>query len=259
MLQLTEARACAADELAETYRLLGGICSALDLDLVESVPAAGPSWVRSDQLALHVEELIAGEAARILAEHGTRPRPHVIASRVLHHYLWSACLLVSGPWYLTGQVPDLRSADLWTDPATGRTALRPGASRAGDERDVRDTVAAHVGPVLAAFQPYVKRGPRALWGMAADDLVSGIWYLGRMLDQEDRAVAAAGAVLPGDTAPFPGAAAFRRLTAPDGRTHWTRTRLGCCLYYAVKPDADACITCPRTPDPTRLTRLEADR
>jgi hypothetical protein len=72
-----------------------------------------------------------------------------------------------------------------------------------------------------------------------------------MLGEEDRAVAVASAVLPGDTPPFPGAAGFRRLASGP----WTRTRAGCCLYYAVQPP-DACLTCPRTTDAERLRRLE---
>jgi hypothetical protein len=179
------------------------------------------------------------------------PRSHVAASRLLHHYLWSAGLLLSGPWYLTGRIPRLRADELWIEPATGALAYRPGESSPGGADELRAAAAGHLGPVLAAFRPHVRRGPHALWGMAADDLASGIWYLGRMLGEEDRAVGVASAVLPGDTPPFPGAADFRRL--PSGQ--WTRTRQGCCLYYAVQPP-DACLTCPRTTDAERVRRME---
>ncbi|MBO1417226.1 (2Fe-2S)-binding protein [Streptomyces sp. FH025] len=130
--------------------------------------------------------------------------------------------------------------------------------------------------------------------MVTDDLASAVWYLGRMLGardtgpsgtgsndtgpnetgangngpdgaesdgagpdgaEEDAAVAAAEALLPGGTLPLPGAADFRRLRTPDGREHHTRTRLGCCLYYAVEPGAAACLTCPRTTDEERLRRF----
>ncbi|MER8182183.1 (2Fe-2S)-binding protein [Kitasatospora sp. NPDC094015] len=256
MLQLTADQRSRADELAETYRLLFAACDgALRVELAVRPPEGG-RWRRADTLACSVEELVAGESARIAAEHGRAPRTHVAASRILHHYLWSVCLLVSGPWYLERQVPQLRATDLWIDPADGRLAVRPGDWVVGDESELRTALAEHLGPVLAAFQPYVRRGPRALWGMAADDLLSGIWYLGRVLGEEDHAVEAAAAVLPGDTPPFPGAAEFRRLPGTAGRSHWTRTRAGCCLYYAVDP-AQACLTCPRTTDEERVTRLEA--
>ncbi|GAA5015955.1 hypothetical protein GCM10025734_65260 [Kitasatospora paranensis] len=132
----------------------------------------------------------------------------------------------------------------------------PDGAPLGGPEDLRGAVAAHCGPVLAAFRPAVRRGPHAMWGMVGDDLVSALWYLGRTLGDEDRAVAAATAVLPGGTPPFPGAAAFRRLTGADGRSRPTRTRHGCCLYYAIRPD-EACATCPRTCDAERLRRLEA--
>ncbi|WP_197084439.1 (2Fe-2S)-binding protein [Saccharothrix sp. ST-888] len=202
-----------------------------------------------------VRVLVAAEAARIEAEHGRAPRTHVAASRLLHHLLWSAALLFSGPWYLTGEVPRLGARDCWIDAATGGLTVRPATGALGGEAELRDAVAAFVGPLLDAFAPYVKRGQRALWGMAADDLLSGIWYLGRMLGEEEHAIRVAGAVLPGDTRPFPGAADFRLLHGTSGRTHPTRTRLGCCLYYAIRP-AEACITCPRTCDEERVRRLE---
>ncbi|WP_371500829.1 (2Fe-2S)-binding protein [Kitasatospora sp. NBC_00374] len=256
MLQLTADQRHRTDELSETYRLLLAACDgALRVELTGR-PMTGPGWRRADTLACSVEELVAGESARIAAEHGRVPRTHVAASRALHHYLWSVSLLVSGPWYLQGRIPDLRATDLWIAPADGRLALRPGRWAAGGGAQLRSAVADHLGPVLAAFQPLVKRGPRALWGMAADDLVSGICHLGKLLGEEDHAVEAAAALLPGDTPPFPGAADFRRLTGTGGRTHWTRTRAGCCLYYAIRPD-EACVTCPRTGDEERVRRLEA--
>jgi len=81
--------------------------------------------------------------------------------------------------------------------------------------------------------------------MVTDDLVSGIWHLGRTLGQEDEAVAAATTLLPSPspTPPFPGGADFRRLTGGDGRQYPTRTRMGCCLYYTICP-AEAFLTCP---------------
>jgi hypothetical protein len=62
-------------------------------------------------------------------------------------------------------------------------------------------------------------------------------------------------VVPGPVPPFPGGADFRRLTGRDGQSYPTRTRLGCCLFYTIRP-AEACGTCPRTCDAERLHRLE---
>ncbi|OKI28722.1 (2Fe-2S)-binding protein [Streptomyces sp. CB03911] len=265
------------DPLGGTYRRLAARCPSLQAELTTAHGPArtpGRDWVPMADPARHRDRLIADEATRILAGHDCTPREHVAASRLLHHYLWSVCLLVSGPWYLERRVPRIRPEDVWIDSVGGGLALRPGGFAclpddpaaglpgarvlAGEDllrAELRAVVAEHVAPVLAAFQGPMKRGPRALWGMVTDDLVSGIWYLGRMLGEEEAAVAAATALLPGDTPPFPGAAAFRTLPGTDGRVHRTRTRLGCCLYYAVRP-AESCLTCPRTGDAERVRRLE---
>ncbi len=204
--------------------------------------------------------VVGGESDRILAAHGRRPRHDVAASRLLHHYLWSVCLLFSGPWYLERRVPSIPLEAVSIDPAAGVLTLDedqvgwPAGAERGDT--LRAAVAAHVGPLLEAFAPLVRRGPRALWGMVTDDLASGLWTLGRCLGEEERGVREAAAVLPGATSPFPGAADFRLLRTTDGRRHPTRTRLGCCLHYAITPE-DPCATCPRTTDEERLRRLES--
>ncbi|MFB7667066.1 (2Fe-2S)-binding protein [Kitasatospora sp. NPDC056138] len=247
------------DRAAASLRRVVDICGTLRVDILtpgrpSPMPGQGLLGVAglSDD---DVRVLVAAEAARIEAGNGRAPRTHVAASRLLHHLLWSAALLFSGPWYLAGEVPRLGVQDCWIDAGTGDLTVRPAVGVPGGEAELRDAVAAFVGPLLGAFAPYVKRGQRALWGMAADDLLSGIWYLGRMLGEEERAIRVAGAVLPGGTPPFPGAADFRLLQGTSGRVHRTRTRLGCCLYYAIRP-AEACVTCPRTCDEERVRRLE---
>lgn len=259
MLQLVPAAPTDTVRLTETLRSVVEICGTLRVRIIDSgddAPTARQGWLPVSELPARIEDLIAGEVTRITAEHGGVPRSHVAASRLLHHYLWSVGLLFTGPWYLAGRIPVVDPEQLWISPATGDLTFRPGRSVAADEDELRAAVAAHVTPVLDAFQPHFKRGPRALWGMVTDDLVSGIWYLGRMLRQEEHAVRTAAAIFPGSTAPFPGGADFRRLPGTEGRTHLTRTRLGCCLYYAVNPPT-ACVTCPRTPDAERVARLEA--
>jgi hypothetical protein len=151
------------ERLAETYRSVISTCGTLRVSLHEG-PTPGQGWLRLSELTAGTEALVAAEAARIEAEHGSAPRTHVAASRLLHHYLWSAGLLFSGPWYLTGELPVLRPEDVWIEIATGDLTIRPSGSAPADEAGLRAAVAAHVEPVLTAFQPFVKRGPRALWG-----------------------------------------------------------------------------------------------
>ncbi|MEW2080217.1 (2Fe-2S)-binding protein [Streptomyces sp. NPDC005283] len=263
--------------LASTYRGLTALCEALSVDVVSPSSPAAQGWADGAELAERPEFLDAfldAEARRIQERHGHTARRDVAASRALHDYLWSVCLLMSGPWYLERRVPRIRPRDVRISLTTGAFGIVPGgfaclpddpaASLPGARvlaheealrAELRSAVADHVRQLLAAIGPQARRGPRALWGMVGDDLVSGIWYLGRMLDEEERAVRAAGELLPGPVAPFPGGAGFRRLMGREGQSYPTRTRLGCCLYYSVRP-AEACGTCPRTCDTERLRRLE---
>ncbi|MEV4333555.1 (2Fe-2S)-binding protein [Streptomyces sp. NPDC049597] len=265
----------AASALARTYRELVASCEALNVRIASAAPEAqldGAQLARSQEA---LDAFIDAEAARIREHHGHAPRRDVAASRALHDYLWSVSLLMSGPWYVERRVPRIAPQDvridvaaaafeivpgssftcLPDDPAAGMPGVRVVAHEEALRAELRAAVADHAGPLLAAAGPHARRRSRALWGMAADDLVSGIWYLGRMLDQEDRAIRAATELLPTAVPPFPGGADFRRLAGRDGRRHPTRTRLGCCMYYTLDA-ARACSTCPRTCDAERLRRLE---
>ncbi|MFF4173115.1 iron-sulfur protein [Streptomyces sp. NPDC001744] len=275
--------------LAPGYRNLVALCEALDVrvagpgaaDAAHGAPEAG-AWVTGAELVERPEALsafVAAESARIRQRHGLTPRPDVAASRALHDYLWSVSLLMSGVWYLERRVPRIRPAEIRLDLSTGVYEVTPGSAfaclpddpAAGEaptpgvravgrealRAELRAAVADHVGPLLTAIAPHVRRGPRALWGMAGDDLLSGVWYLGRVLGQEDRAVNAATELLPTAVAPFPAGADFRRLAGRDGRRYPTRTRTGCCLYYALDA-ARPCGTCPRTGDAERVRRLDGE-
>jgi hypothetical protein len=267
-----------ARSLGDVYRRLAGLCEVLAVRVVEpgaEIPRTGVSAgeLASDRRVL--DAFVEAEAARIQERYGTVPRPDVAASRALHDYAWSVSLLMSGAWYLERRVPRIRPEDLRLDLATAEFTLTPGAGfscLADDpagrlpgaltvpheealQAELRTAVADHMRPLLTAIAPVVRRGPRALWGMVSDDLVSGIWYLGRMLGREGDAVRAATELLPTGLAPYPAGADFRYLTTDDGHRHPTRTRTGCCMYYTIRPD-EACATCPRTCDAERLRRLQ---
>lgn len=262
-----------AQALGDVYRRLAGACEALTVR-VEETPGAG---VTAAELATDADVLhayVAAESERIHERYGVRVRPDVAASRALHDYAWTVGVLMGGAWYLDRRVPRIRPEDLRLDLAEGTYAIIPGSELAcltGDRlaalpgvltlpqeaalRDrLRSAVAEHMRPLLAAIAPVARRRSRALWGMVGDDLVSGIWYLGRMLGEETAAVTAASEVLPIALAPYPSGADFRRLPDGNGNHHTTRTRTGCCMFYAIRP-AQACVTCPRTGDTERLRRL----
>ncbi|KND33896.1 iron-sulfur protein [Streptomyces acidiscabies] len=220
------------------------LCDVLDVRVTAEEPLG-------TDLLTDTAAFVDAEADRIRERYDVTVPRHVAASRALHDYAWSAALLMSGPWFLERRVPLIRPQDIRADLATASYQVRPTEALADD---LLDALTAHMEPVLDAFAPLTRRGSRALWGMVGDDLVSGLWYLGRVLDREDDGIRAASEILPGPVGRFPAGAAFRNLTAPDGSCHPTRTRAGCCMFYAVRP-TEACGTCPRTSDAERLRRL----
>ncbi|WP_405865209.1 MULTISPECIES: (2Fe-2S)-binding protein [unclassified Streptomyces] len=264
--------------LGGVYQRLADVCEALTVRVVEPGDETAQTGVTAAELGSDpaaLDAFVDAEAARIQARYEIAVRRDVAASRALHDYAWTLGVLMGGTWYLERRVPRIRPEDLRLDLDTGTYALSPGTELAclsGDRvaalpgvltlpheeqlrAALRMAVADHMRPLLAAIGPTARRGARSLWGMVADDLVSGIWYLGRMLGQEADAVSAATEVLPIGVPPYPAGADFRYLVGDDGRRHATRTRAGCCMFYAIRP-AEACGTCPRTGDAERLRRLE---
>ncbi|WP_306321554.1 MULTISPECIES: (2Fe-2S)-binding protein [unclassified Streptomyces] len=243
----------------------------------EALPE-GAGWVRTEQLAeggAALDAFLAWDNAQILKDYGTHARPDVIASFGLHRYAWPACLLITIPWFLHRRVPRFPSSGVAFQRTLGRLAVhvtefaclpgdpaagRPGARVVPDEEalraEVRAAVAEHLQPVLTGFGPRMRRGPRALWGMATDEIVEGLWYLGHLLGDERRAMTDLEALLPGSTKPYVGKAAFRELTGPDGESLPTRDRASCCMFYTLRPE-DTCVTCPRTCDADRIAKLTA--
>jgi hypothetical protein len=248
----------------------------------EQVPRT-VGWVGADALAeggAGLEAFLEWDDAQVLRDYGTRARPDVVAGFGLHRYAWPACLLITVPWFLLRRVPRLPVTHVAYDRTApglsiGRMAVRPagfaclpgdpaaalpGARVVADEEalraEVRAAVAEHLEPVLAGFGPRMRRRGRALWGMATDEIVEGLWYVAHLLGEERRAMRELEGLLPGATKPYAGSAAFRELTGPDGEALPTRDRASCCMFYTVRPQ-DTCATCPRTCDTDRVAKLLA--
>ncbi|MEU5599668.1 (2Fe-2S)-binding protein [Streptomyces sp. NPDC020298] len=243
----------------------------------EPAPRGG-EWVRAASLTEGGPDLagfLAWDEAQVLRDYGQRARPDVVASFGLHRYAWPACLLITVPWFLHRRVPRLPVTEVSYDRTAGRMAVRaasfaclpddpaaalPGAVVVPDEEALRDrvraAVAEHLEPVLAGFGPPMRRRGRALWGMATDELVEGLWYVAHLLGEQERAVRELELLLPGATRPYVGSAAFRTLAGPDGEPLPTRDRASCCMFYTLRPE-DTCATCPRTCDTVRIAKLTA--
>lgn len=242
----------------------------------EQAPAGG-GWVGAGDLAAGgsaLDAFLAWDNAQVLRDYGQQARPDVIASFGLHRYAWPACLLITVPWFLHRRVPRVPVEGVAFQRTLGHMTARvrdfaclpddpaaqlPGARVVPDEEalraEVRSAVAEHIGPVLEGFGPRMRRGRRALWGMATDEIVEGLWYIAHLLGEEQRAVRELEQLLPGATKPYVGTAGFRELTGPDGEQLPTRDRASCCLFYTLRPD-DTCVTCPRTCDADRVGRLQ---
>ncbi|MFF8593407.1 (2Fe-2S)-binding protein [Streptomyces sp. NPDC015220] len=267
---LTSATADAYTRLSEAFPGF----TVTELTPGERAPRGG-AWVAAASLAAGGPELdafLAWDDAQVLRDYGTRARPDVVASFGLHRYAWPACLLFTVPWFLHRRVPRLPAADVSFDRTAGRMAVRtasfaclpgdpaaalPGARVVRDEEalraEVRAAVAEHLEPVLGGFGPRMRRRGRALWGMATDEVVEGLWYVAHLLGEEERAMRELELLLPGATRPYVGSAAFREPTGPDGGPLPTRDRVSCCMFYTVRPE-DTCATCPRTCEADRAAR-----
>ncbi|MFF8653806.1 (2Fe-2S)-binding protein [Streptomyces huasconensis] len=265
-----------ADSYARLTEVFPGL-RVIELGPEEQAPQGG-GWVTAARLAeggADLDAFLAWDSAQVLKDYGTRARPDVVAGFGLHRYAWPATLLITVPWFLHRRVPRFPVANVSFHRALGRMAVRadgfaclpddpaaalPGARVVPDEEalraEVRAAVAEHMGPLLDGFGPRMRRRSRALWSVATDEIVEGLWYIAHLLGDERRAMTELELLLPGATKPYVGTAGFRELTGPDGQTLPTRDRASCCMFYTLRPE-DACVTCPRTCDAERVARLSA--
>ncbi|MFD9928214.1 (2Fe-2S)-binding protein [[Kitasatospora] papulosa] len=270
--------ATAPSPLTAPYERLAEVFPGLRAEVLADDVAApsGDGWVGAAELAAggaELDDFLAWDEAQVLRDYGTRARPDVVASFGLHRYAWPACLLVTLPWFTHRRVPRIPVTDVSFHRGLGHLTLRvgefaclsddpaaetPGARVVPDEAALRaevlDAVAQHIGPVLDGFRPRMRRGKRALWGMATDEIVEGLWYVAHLLGEEGRAMRELELLLPGTTKPYVGTAGFRELTGPNGESLPTRDRASCCLFYTLRPE-DTCVTCPRTCDADRVRKL----
>jgi hypothetical protein len=247
-------------------------------------PPCGRGWLRAADLAARpeaVRELIAHDARRGLARYGRPLRPDVAAGFGLHRFVWPVSLLFTLPWFLERRVPLLALPDvalrrrpeavelavrpaefacLPDDPAAGSPPARTVPDEDALAAELRCALGGFLTPVLAAFRPEARRGPRMLWAMATDAVVEGLCYAGGLLGEPERARAELSALLaPADPAHAPGAdggtatapapftpgAGFAPPAPGHGDASSTdRRRASCCLVYTAEP-REMCGGCPR--------------
>ncbi|MFG2914178.1 (2Fe-2S)-binding protein [Kitasatospora sp. NPDC048298] len=270
---------------APSYHRLSGLTPILTVRCAR--PRHGDGWLTAADLAARpetVRELIAHDARQGLARYGRPLRPDVAAGFGLHRFVWPVSLLFTLPWFLERRVPLLALGDvaLRRHPDAVELTVRPaefvclpedpaaGSGQAGAVPDepalaaaLRSALGAFLAPVLTAFGPEARRGPRVLWAMATDAVVEGLCYAGGLLGEQERARAELSALLaPGEPldpahtpgaddrpapapAPFtPGAGFAPPAPRADCAPGPERSRASCCLVYTADPQ-DMCGGCPR--------------
>ncbi|WP_316520583.1 (2Fe-2S)-binding protein [Kitasatospora brasiliensis] len=262
---------------APSYHRLSGLTPVLTVRCAP--PRGGDGRLSAADLATRpeaVRELIAHDARQGLARYGQPLRPDVAAGFGLHRFVWPVSLLFTLPWFLERRVPLLGLGDvslrrhaeaieltvrpaefacLPDDPAAGSEQARTAPDEPALGAVLRSALGAFLAPVLTAFGPEARRGPRVLWAMATDAVVEGLWYAGGLLGEQERARAELSALLapaPGaaggpapDPAPFtPGAGFAPPAPSGGGAPAPHRSRASCCLVYTARP-ADMCDGCPR--------------
>ncbi|MGX5211713.1 (2Fe-2S)-binding protein [Streptomyces violaceus] len=276
-------RSAVSGAYARLAEVLPGL-AVIELNPEAATPQGG-AWATAADLAAAgpaLDAFLSWDEDQIERDYDQRARPDVVASFGLHRYAWPACLLITVPWFLNRRVPRYPVTHVSYDRTApghpiGRMAVRPAgfACLPGDEAatlpgarvvpdeealraEVRSAVAEHLEPVLTGFGPRMRRRGRALWGMATDEIVEGLWYVAQLFGEieERRAMRELELLLPGATKPYVGTAAFRELTGPGGEPLRTRDRASCCMFYTLRPQ-DTCATCPRTCDADRVTKLLA--
>jgi hypothetical protein len=138
-------------------------------------------------------------------------------------------------------------------------ADHPDATVVADEEALaavlRAQVRAHADDFFAAYAGRARLPRRHRLGAFFDGLDTGVWYGGNpQVGAAEEILRIGATVLPGATAEFDDASSIHLLTDRRGRTHLSRRRVGCCYYYKVADDQQACSTCPRVDDETRAVR-----
>ncbi|MGF7236540.1 MAG: (2Fe-2S)-binding protein [Frankia sp.] len=242
-----------ARPLDASYQAVARACGLTAVHLIERADHTGPADRPGEPSRTALHEAIDHQATLLEGRYGAAARRPVAALWALHRHLLVTGLLLTGPYLLHRRVPRIHANGITLDPAAASATVTLAGAPGGVETaahtgELRSILARHYAPILAAYGPQVRAGERSLWGAATDQIAGGLWHLGRTLNREREATTVATALLPGDTPPFVGGAAFRQLAslsnAPDDRAAVTRTRVRCCLLYTLSPE-DTCATCPR--------------
>ena len=231
---------------------LDDVCGEAYADVLDTA-AAGYDTTRSDIRGNRLLEIwtwlvATPAAATVLLD---RRLPDVCAENVL---------VVPGLWVDPAPVA-LRSGRFWCLPDDD-AADHPDAIVVADERALVLQLNAmlrerHLETLIEVVAERSRRGRRALWRGATDQLVGAFTRAGAALDREADAMALARIAGAGER-PMRAEVRIERFELDDLPPYTMHLRDGCCLYYRVRGRPPNCSNCPLIDDERRVELLAAE-
>jgi ferric iron reductase protein FhuF len=250
----------------------------------ERIDGLGDGWWSATELVASDGEKLDAALHHTLKSYPTAPDDrHIAASFFLGWYTWAMPAAATASYLLEGRVPDLdpanialrfieagddeessfgiaflsdRMAVLPDDAAAGASNVIVLGDRAELREWLRQSLEAHMTPLIEAIYARTRFGRRAQWNLVADNCASLFLLVGEKTDALD-AACAEGLTFVG----APGSPMARSKTGyftlqANGRCETFRKRGGCCLYYKL-PGGQNCSTCSLISEAERDRRLLA--
>jgi hypothetical protein len=214
------------------------------------------------------------------AGYATR-RSDIRGNRMLEIWTWLVATPAAGTLLLDRRLPDVGAENvtvvpgLWVDPApvalrSGRfwclpgdaAADHPDATVVADERALVLELNAmlrerHLAELIETIAVRSRRGRRALWRGATDQLVGAFTRAGAALGCDADALALARIAGDGEK-PLRAEVRIERFELEGLPPYTMHLRDGCCLYYRVDGRPPNCSNCPLVDDERRVELLAAE-
>lgn len=238
---------------------------------------APDGWLSVDDVRGHAY----AEVLDIAAAGYDTSRSDIRGNRMLEIWTWLVTTPAAATLVLDRRLPDISAGNLsvvpglWVDPVpvalrSGRfwclpddaAADHPDATVLPDERALVLELNAmlrerHLPALIETIAERSRRGRRALWRSATDQLVGAFTRAGAALDAEAEAIALARIAGDGER-PMRAEVRIERFELDGMAPHTMHLRDGCCLYYRVNGRPPNCSNCPLVDADRRVELLTAE-